>query len=64
MQKAGAAYARARAQADRLKPLVAADAISRQSYDDAVAAREQAAAELAEARANFRRRRIDLGLRV
>ncbi|KAK0360035.1 hypothetical protein LTR94_028914, partial [Friedmanniomyces endolithicus] len=30
-------------------------------YDDAVAAREQAAAELAEARANLRRRRIDLG---
>ena len=61
VQKASAAYARARAQADRLKPLVAADAISRQSYDDAVAAREQAAAELAEARATLRRRRIDLG---
>ncbi len=29
VQKASAAYARARAQADRLKPLVAADAISR-----------------------------------
>ena len=58
VQKASAAYARA--QADRLKPLVAADAISRQSYDDAVAAREQAAAELAEARATLRRRRIDL----
>lgn len=61
VQKASAAYARARAQGDRLKPLVAADAISRQSYDDAVAAREQAAAELAEARATLRRRRIDLG---
>lgn len=60
VQKAVAAYARARAQADRLKPLVAADAISRQSYDDAVAARDQAAAELAEARATLRRRRIDL----
>ncbi|NNG50690.1 efflux RND transporter periplasmic adaptor subunit [Sphingomonas sanguinis] len=60
VQKASAAYARARAQADRLKPLVAADAISRQSYDDAVAAREQAGAELAEARATLRRRRIDL----
>ncbi|WP_332786313.1 efflux RND transporter periplasmic adaptor subunit [Sphingomonas sp. PB1R3] len=61
VQKASAAYARACAQADRLKPLVAADAISRQSYDDAVAAREQAGAELAEARATLRRRRIDLG---
>ncbi|MET3710860.1 multidrug efflux system membrane fusion protein [Sphingomonas trueperi] len=61
LQKAGAAYARARTQAERLKPLVAADAISRQSYDDAVAARDQAAAELAEARATLHRRQIDLG---
>lgn len=61
LQKAAAAFARARTQAERLKPLVAADAISRQSYDDAVAARDQAAAELAEARATFRRRQIDLG---
>lgn len=61
LQKAATAYARARTQAARLRPLVAADAISRQSYDDAVAARDQAAAELAEARATLRRRRIDLG---
>jgi multidrug efflux system membrane fusion protein len=61
LQKAAAAYDRARTQAERLKPLVAADAISRQSYDDAVAARDQATAELAEARATLRRRRIDLG---
>lgn len=61
LQKATAAFARARTQAERLKPLVAADAISRQSYDDAVAARDQAAAELAEARATLRRRQIDLG---
>ncbi len=61
LQKAVAVYARARTQAERLEPLVAADAISRQSYDDAVAARDQAAAELAEARATLRRRWIDLG---
>jgi len=61
LQKAAAAYDRARTQAERLKPLVVADAISRQSYDGAVAARDQAAAELAEARATLRRRRIDLG---
>ncbi|OAN57660.1 efflux transporter periplasmic adaptor subunit [Sphingomonas sp. TDK1] len=61
VQKATAAYDRARTQAERLKPLVAADAISRQSYDDAVAARNQAAAELAEARATLRRRQVDLG---
>lgn len=61
LQKAGAALARARVQADRLKPLVAADAISRQSYDDAIAARDQAAAEVAEARATLRRRQLDVG---
>jgi multidrug efflux system membrane fusion protein len=60
LQKALAAYARARSQAERLKPLVAADAISRQSYDDAVAAREQGAAEVAEARATLRRRQLDV----
>ncbi|KQM81882.1 RND transporter [Sphingomonas sp. Leaf23] len=59
--RAAAAYARTRTQADRLKPLVEADAISRQTYDDAVAAREQASAELAEARATLRRRQIDVG---
>ncbi|KQM23980.1 RND transporter [Sphingomonas sp. Leaf11] len=59
--RAAAAYARTRTQADRLKPLVQADAISRQTYDDAVAAREQASAELAEARATLRRRQIDVG---
>lgn len=59
--KASAAYARTRTQAERLKPLVQADAISRQTYDDSVAAREQAAAELAEARATLRRRQIDVG---
>jgi multidrug efflux system membrane fusion protein len=60
LQKALAAWARARGQAERLKPLVAADAISRQSYDDAVAARAQALADVAEARASLRRRQLDL----
>ena len=61
LQKASAAYERARTQADRLKSLVAADAISRQSYDDVVAARDQAAAEVAEARATLQRRQLDVG---
>ncbi|WP_139809898.1 efflux RND transporter periplasmic adaptor subunit [Sphingomonas azotifigens] len=61
VEKAATAYTRARTQADRLKPLVDTDAISRQSYDDAVAAWKQAAAELAEARAALRRRQVDLG---
>lgn len=60
LAKAHATLARAQLQAERLKPLVAADAISRQSYDDAVAARNQAAAEVGEARATLRRRRLDL----
>ncbi|MBA4760507.1 efflux RND transporter periplasmic adaptor subunit [Sphingomonas sp.] len=60
LAKASATFARACLQAERLKPLVAADAISRQSYDDAVAARDQAAAEVGEARATLRRRRLDL----
>lgn len=51
---------RARAQVARLAPLVDADAISRQSYDDAVAAKAQAEADLAEARATLRRRSVDL----
>lgn len=60
LQKASAAFERAHAQAGRLKALVAADVISRQSYDDVVAVREQAAAEVAEARATLRRRQLDV----
>lgn len=51
---------RAKAQVSRLAPLVESDAISRQSYDDAVAAKAQAEAELAEARATLRRRGVEL----
>jgi len=61
LQKASAALSRAQVQAGRLKPLVAADAISRQNYDDVIAARDQAIAEVAEARATLRRRQIDVG---
>lgn len=61
LQRARATYDRARVQAERLRPLVAADAISRQSYDDAVAARDQAAADVAQARATVARRRLDVG---
>lgn len=60
LQRAEAIYARAKTQAERLQPLVAADAISRQSYDDAVAERDQAAADVAQARAALERRRLDL----
>ncbi|MDO7836261.1 efflux RND transporter periplasmic adaptor subunit [Sphingobium sp. HBC34] len=61
LQKASAALIRTQVQVERLKPLLAADAISRQSFDDAVAARAQATAEVAEARSTLRRRQLDLG---
>ncbi|EGJ11014.1 efflux RND transporter periplasmic adaptor subunit [Rubrivivax benzoatilyticus] len=60
LQRAEAALARAQLQEQRLAPLVAAEAVSRQAYDDAVSAREQAAAEVALARATLARRRLDL----
>ena len=61
LQRAQAALNLAGTQAERLKPLVSADAISRQSYDNAVAQRAQAVAEVAQARADLSRRRLDVG---
>jgi len=60
LQRAEAALARARIQTQRLEPLVKADAISRQTYDDAVSQRDQAAADVAQARATLARRKLDL----
>jgi len=60
LQSALATANRAGVQAERLKPLMEADAISRQAYDDAVAQREQASASVAQARAALARRRLDL----
>ena len=60
LQSALATANRAGVQAERLKPLMEADAISRQAYDDAVAQREQAVASVAQARAALARRRLDL----
>lgn len=60
LQRAEATLARARVQAERLSPLVQAEAVSRQVYDDAVAQREQAAADVAQARATLARRKLDL----
>lgn len=61
VKRAEATLARAKAQEERLVPLVKSDAISGQAYDDAVAARQQAAADLAQTRADFQRRQVDLG---
>ncbi|SHG68073.1 MULTISPECIES: efflux RND transporter periplasmic adaptor subunit [Marinomonas] len=44
----------------RLKPLLAADAISRQDYDDAVLLRDQAGADIAVAKATLARRQLDV----
>lgn len=60
LQRAEAALARASVQAERLTPLMRAEAVSRQIYDDAVALREQAAADVAQARATLARRKLDL----
>ncbi|HHQ4469421.1 TPA: efflux RND transporter periplasmic adaptor subunit [Aeromonas veronii] len=60
LQRAEAVLARARIQIDRLKPLLRTDAISRQTYDDAVSQRDQAAADVAQARATLARHLLNL----
>ncbi len=60
LQRAEAALTRARTQSQRLEPLVQADAISRQTFDDAISQRDQAAADVTQARATLARRQLDL----
>ncbi|GHX03744.1 efflux RND transporter periplasmic adaptor subunit [Vibrio cholerae] len=60
LQRAQVTYQRALDKEQRLKPLVEADAISHQEYDDAVLQRDQAAAEVAVAKATLTRRELDL----
>lgn len=60
LQRAQAANDKAQQQAARLRPLVKSEAISRQSYDDAVANARQAEADVAQASATLRRRQLDL----
>ncbi|MBU4611767.1 efflux RND transporter periplasmic adaptor subunit [Achromobacter sp. GG226] len=60
LQRAEAAASRASTRVERMAPLVQADAVSRQTYDDAVAERQQAVADVAQARATLSRRRLDL----
>jgi len=60
LQRSEVVHARAALQVERLAPLMRAEAVSRQAYDDAVAQRDQAAADKAEARATLARRRLDL----
>ncbi|MBL0637313.1 efflux RND transporter periplasmic adaptor subunit [Aeromonas veronii] len=60
LQRAEAVLARARIQIERLQPLLRTDAISRQTYDDAVSQRDQAAADVAQARATLARHQLNL----
>ncbi|MEH0194812.1 efflux RND transporter periplasmic adaptor subunit [Caulobacter sp. CCNWLY153] len=59
-RRAEATRNQARVQVDRLRPLIEVDAVSRQSFDNAVATFEQAEADVAAARATAQRRRLDL----
>jgi membrane fusion protein (multidrug efflux system) len=59
--RAQAALTQAKAQAERYKPLVEANAISKQEYVNAVAAEKTAEADVAVARANLQTGQINLG---
>ena len=60
-QRAEANLAQATALAERYKPLVEANAVSKQEYANAVAAQKQAAADVAVGRANVQTASITLG---
>ncbi|QTN44481.1 efflux RND transporter periplasmic adaptor subunit [Ectopseudomonas mendocina] len=60
LKRAQAVLARARIQVERLQPLVSAEAVSQQTFDDAASQREQAAADVAQAEATLARKRLDL----
>jgi membrane fusion protein, multidrug efflux system len=61
LARAQAGLTQATAQAERYKPLVEANAISKQEYINAVAAEKTAAADVAAARANLQTSQISLG---
>ena len=61
LMRAQAALTQATAQADRYKPLLEANAISKQDYVNAVAAQKTAEADVAAARANLQSGQINLG---
>src|SRR5882724_10773200 len=61
LQKAEANLASTTAQAERYKVLVAANAVSKQDYDNAIAAQGQAAADVATGKAAVAMAQINLG---
>lgn len=60
VQRAQAVRARAKIQVDRLRGLLATEAVSQQVYDDAAADLAQAEADVAASRATAARRRLDV----
>lgn len=60
LKRAEAVLTNARVQVQRLKPLSQSEAVSRQTYDNAVAAELQAQADVAQAKAALERRQLDL----
>ena len=60
VKRAEAVLTRTRAQTKRLKSLIDVEAISGQTYDDAVAEQQQAEASVSEARATLERKELDL----
>ncbi len=63
LARAQANLVAAKSIADRYKPLVEAAAVSKQEFDNAIAAQRQGEAEVAAARAQVRVAQINLGLR-
>lgn len=61
VQRAEATLLQTQLKAGRYKPLVATNAVSKQEYDDVVAAEKQAAADLAAAKAQRETARLSLG---
>lgn len=58
--RAQAVWEKARQQTTRLRPLMKSEAVSRQSFDDALSAEKQASADVAQARATLARKQLDL----
>jgi len=60
LARADADAAQAQAKAERFRPLVASNAVSKQEYDEAVAKAKQTAADVASAKAAVTRAKLDL----
>lgn len=60
VQKAEVSLQAAISKVNRLQPLIEVEAISRQEYDEAIASREEARAEVAQTKATLDRRLLDL----